>query len=162
MFYDPCTSPSRLFTVLYFSAISSRSRALRYGLPILPTPAPSVHLKIKIKDAVYLEDQNQRRGISKRSLEKTGDCEQSKAPRWVEKIIHLSYIYFLANLLVDGSWLQTIHTWREHQAWNTVDPGTATWDNRISRHVCFLTREHLLGQLQHTVSANDRFILFLL
>ena len=155
MFYDPCTSPSRLFTVLYFSAISSRSRALRYGLPILPTPAPSVHLKIKIAVTV-------KRGISKRSQEKIGDCEQSKAPRWVEKIIYLSYIYFLANLLVDGSWLQTIHTWREHQAWNTVDPGTATWDNRISRHVCFLTREHLLGQLQHTVSANDRFITFLL
>ena len=34
-------------------------------------PAPSVHLKIKIAVAV-------RRGISKRSHEKIGDCEQSK------------------------------------------------------------------------------------
>ena len=33
-------------------------------------PAPSVHLKIKIPVTV-------RRGISKRSYEKTGDCEQS-------------------------------------------------------------------------------------
>ena len=33
-------------------------------------PAPSVHLKIKIPVTV-------RRGISKQSHEKTGDCEQS-------------------------------------------------------------------------------------
>ena len=35
-------------------------------------PAPSVHLKIKIPVTV-------RRGISKRSHEKIGDCEQSSA-----------------------------------------------------------------------------------
>ena len=38
---------------------------------IIPTPAPSVHLKIKIAMMV-------RRVISKRSREKIGDCEQSK------------------------------------------------------------------------------------
>ena len=39
---------SRLFTVLYFSVRSTRSSALRYGLLKTPTPAPSVHLKIKM------------------------------------------------------------------------------------------------------------------
>ena len=38
--------------------------------PNPPKPAPSVHLKIKIDVTV-------RRGISKRSHEKIGDCEQS-------------------------------------------------------------------------------------
>ena len=73
----------RLFTVLYFSVRSSRSSAFRYGLAILrecqnylgggggPTSAPSVHLKIRIPLTV-------RRGISKRSHEKIGDCEQSR------------------------------------------------------------------------------------
>ena len=37
-----------------------------------PDARPSVHLKIKIAVTV-------RRGISKRSREKIGDCEQSKA-----------------------------------------------------------------------------------
>ena len=66
----------RLFTVLYFSVRSSRSSALRYGLPswmsvkTTPTPALSVHLKIKIAVTV-------RRGISKRSHEKIEDFEQS-------------------------------------------------------------------------------------
>ena len=39
---------SRLFTVLYFSVRSTRSSALRYGLLKTPTPAPSVHLEIKM------------------------------------------------------------------------------------------------------------------
>ena len=66
----------RLFTVLYFSVRSSRSNALCYGLPSCmsvkrkETPAPSVHFKIKILVTV-------RRGISKRSHEKIGDCEQA-------------------------------------------------------------------------------------
>ena len=47
----------RLFTVLYFSVRSSRSRALRYGLPILH------------ECQNYLGG----RGISKRSHEKIGD-----------------------------------------------------------------------------------------
>ena len=40
----------RLFTVLNFSVRSSRSSALRFGLHLAwsPTPAPSVHLKIKM------------------------------------------------------------------------------------------------------------------
>ena len=53
----------RLFTVLYFSVRSSRSRALRYGLPILHECQNYVTV---------------RRGISKRSHEKIGDREQSK------------------------------------------------------------------------------------
>ena len=47
---------------------------MRHGLPSWMTPAPSVHLKIKISVTV-------RRGISKRSHEKIGDCEQSIARR---------------------------------------------------------------------------------
>ena len=38
---------------------------------IIPDARPSVHVKIKIAVTV-------RRGISKRSLEKIGNCEQSK------------------------------------------------------------------------------------
>ena len=79
--------PRRLFTVLYFFLRSSRSRALRYGLL---TPAPSVHLKIKMAVTV-------RRGISKRSHEKIGDCEQSTVPDtsyflWNETASKLSYL----------------------------------------------------------------------
>ena len=59
-------SQFRPFTVLYFSVRSSRSRALRYGLP-------SCMSVKKIKKAVTV-----RRSISKRSHEKIGDCEQSK------------------------------------------------------------------------------------
>ena len=51
----------RLFTVLYFSVRSSRSRALRCGLPILHE----------------FQNYPAERGISKRSHEKIGDCEQS-------------------------------------------------------------------------------------
>ena len=48
---------SRLLTVVYFSVRTTRSSALRYGLlsclsvkttALIPTPAPSVHLKIKM------------------------------------------------------------------------------------------------------------------
>ena len=87
---------SRLFAVLYFSERSSRSSALRYGLPScisfkttwgaggclggsekLPQsynprrPPRSVHLKIKMAVLTV------RRAISQRSHEKIGDCEQS-------------------------------------------------------------------------------------
>ena len=64
--------PRRLFTVLYFSVRSLRSRALRYGLP---TPAPSVHLKIKMAVTVRL-------GIFKRSHEKTGGLWTVYRPRY--------------------------------------------------------------------------------
>ena len=87
----------RLFTVLYFSVRSSRSSALCYGLPSymrhecqnylggggglggpsIPPPPPRaklpdarpLHLKIKIPVTV-------RRGVSRRSQQKIGDCEQ--------------------------------------------------------------------------------------
>ena len=99
---------NRLFTVLYFSVRSSRSGALselraailhegqnylgagrgRSGrkqekyfshpppppLSYSPTPVPSEHLEIKIPVTV-------RRGISKRSHEKIGDCEESNIPK---------------------------------------------------------------------------------
>ena len=64
-----CSLP-RLFTVLYFPVRSSRSSALRYGLPSCISVKTTVHLKIKI--AV-----TERRDLSKRSHEKIGDCEQS-------------------------------------------------------------------------------------
>ena len=59
---------TRLFTVLYFSVRSSRSRAL--------------HLKIKIPVTV-------KGGVSKRSHEKIGDCEQSKCLRDLPLVFEL-------------------------------------------------------------------------
>ena len=56
-----------LFSALYFSIRSSRSSALRYGLPSCMSVKT---LKIKIPVTV-------RRGVYKRSHEKKGDCEQS-------------------------------------------------------------------------------------
>ena len=65
---------TRLFTVLYLSVRSSRSSALRYVLPscmsvktaIIPDTCPLGTIAVTV-----------RRGISKWSHEKIGDCEQS-------------------------------------------------------------------------------------
>ena len=85
----------RLFTVLYFSVRSSRSRALRYGLPSCmsvlttqgagavweeaPPPPPPTPSRAVIPDARPLGTiaVTARRSISKGSHEKIGDCEQS-------------------------------------------------------------------------------------
>ena len=55
-----------LLQSLYFSRTSPPPPEL-----LSPTPAPSVHLKIKVPVTV-------RRGISKRSHEKIGDCDKFK------------------------------------------------------------------------------------
>ena len=77
----PCST--RLFTVLYFSERSSRSSALRYGLPSCmsvklqsPTPTRSVGT---FKNQDSCDAVTLRRGFSERSHEKIGDCEQSNA-----------------------------------------------------------------------------------
>ena len=101
---------SRLFTVLYFSVRSSRSSALRYGLPSsmslkitqeegavwqkarknlsrhpppLPPRAiiPDVHPSVHLKIKIAV---TVRRCISKRSREKIGDCEQSNGIRTLD------------------------------------------------------------------------------
>ena len=78
----------RLFTVLYFSVTSSRSSALCYGLPSC--------MKIKIPVTV-------RRGISKRSHEKIGDCEQST----VNKTIHRTSFPTLLLFISLNAWGNT-------------------------------------------------------
>ena len=59
----------RLFTPLFFRKIIEFERFVLRAA-ILHDPTPLVHLKIKIPATV-------RRGISKRSHGKIGDCEQS-------------------------------------------------------------------------------------
>ena len=92
-----CSLP-RLFTVLYFPVRSSRSSALRYGLPSCISVKTTVHLKIKI--AV-----TERRGLSKRSHEKIGDCEQST--RYV-----VSWSFFRAPKAFRVTWpVRLGYTW---------------------------------------------------
>ena len=71
-----------LLQSLYFSRPSSPPRSPQELYS--PTPAPSVHLKIKIPVTV-------RRGKSKRSHEKIGDCAQSKGRKDTEnEVVWLS------------------------------------------------------------------------
>ena len=63
---------SKLFTVLYFSASSSRSSALRYGLPSCMSVKPPRYIWKSRSPQLTV-----RRAKSRRSQEKIGDGEQS-------------------------------------------------------------------------------------
>ena len=136
---------SRLFTVLYFSVRSSKSSALRYGLPscmivktifLAPPPPPpptqsykprrsppSVHLTIKIPVTV-------RRSISKRSHEKIGDCEQSILLATLNQII--TSIRSLGYYIPES----TVRTDRNHLVENVANASHSVhWNWAVESYV---------------------------
>ena len=61
---------------------------------------------------------------------------------------------FIIIFLVDGPWLQAVHSRRAYLPRDPFDSGADAWHHRSSRYVCLPAGEHLLGKLQLTVSGN--------